>query len=104
MSDTGAVYDLGYAPYDGERLGRRGARRTIFWDGVRRVLGLRRKARRKILPWLLITVAALPPIAYVGISFFIPFDQGELINAAEQHSNFMGLGGTMVMLFADGST
>ena len=101
MTDsTGAVYDLGYAPYDGERLGRKGARRTIFWDGVRRVLGLRRKARRKVLPWLLVTIAALPPIAYVGISFLIPFDQSELASAAQQHSQFMALGGTIVMLFA----
>ena len=98
--DTGAVYDLGYKPYEGERLGRRGARRTIFWDGVRRVLGIRRKARRKVLPWLLVTIAMLPPIAFVGISFFIPIDQSDVISTAQQHSDFMGLGGTIVMLFA----
>ena len=72
MTDTqGAVYDLGYEPYDGERLGRSGARRTVFWDGIRRVLGIRRKARRKVLPWTLIVIAVIPAIVVVGIGFFV---------------------------------
>jgi hypothetical protein len=34
MTDsTGAVYDLGYEPYEGERRGRSGARRTLVADG-----------------------------------------------------------------------
>jgi ABC-2 type transport system permease protein len=99
MSDTGAVYDLGYAPYEGERRGRSGARRTVVADGVRRILGIRRKGRRKVLPWLLVTIAVLPPIAFVGISFFIPIDISEAFDAAEQHSQFFSLGGTIVLLF-----
>lgn len=99
MTDTGAVYDLGYSPYDGARLGRSGARRTVFGDGLRRVMGIRRKGRRKILPWLLVIVAVLPPIAFVGISFFIPIDVGETFDAAQQHSQFFALGGTIAMLF-----
>lgn len=99
MTDTGAVYDLGYTPYDGERLGRRGARRTVFLDGMRRVLGIRRKARRKILPWLLVVIAVLPPIAFVGISFFIPIDIEDTFDAAQQHATFFVLGGTVVLLF-----
>jgi ABC-2 type transport system permease protein len=99
MSETGAVYDLGYTPYEGERRGRRGARRTVFADGVRRVLGIRRKGRRKILPWLLVSIAMLPPIAFVGISFFIPIDVEEAFNASQQHAQFFQLGGTIAMLF-----
>lgn len=101
MTDgTGAVYDLGYLPYEGERLGRRGARRTIFFDGVRRVLGLRRKARRKVLPWMLLTIAMLPPIAFVGVSFFVPVEVDTAFDVATMHSQFFGLGGTIVMLFS----
>jgi ABC-2 type transport system permease protein len=99
MSDTGAVYDLGYAPYSGERRGRRGARRTVFGDGVRRVMGIRRKARRKILPWMLVVIAMLPPIAFVGITFFIPIDIDATFDAAQQHATFFALGGTIVLLF-----
>ena len=57
---TGAVFDLGYKPYEGQRLGRSGAIRTIIKDGVRRVLGLRRKARKKIYPWSMVGLAILP--------------------------------------------
>ena len=99
MSDAGAVYDLGYTPYEGERLGRRGARRTVFGDGLRRVMGIRRKGRRKVLPWMLVIIAVLPPIAFVGISFFVPIDVGETFDTAQQHATFFTLGGTIVLLF-----
>jgi ABC-2 type transport system permease protein len=100
MTDgTGAVYDLGYSPYDGERRGRAGARRTVFGDGVRRVLGIRRKARRKVLPWALLVIAMLPPIAFVGISFFIPADVSTAFDPSTQHAQFFALGGTIVLLF-----
>ncbi len=46
----GVVYDLGYRPHEGERLGRAGAVRALYRDGLRRVLGLRRRARAKIWP------------------------------------------------------
>ena len=49
MSDrVGVVYDLGYAPYEGERRGRRGAFVTTVRDGVARVFGIRRGARKKV--------------------------------------------------------
>ncbi len=76
MTDpTGVVYDLGYQRYDGERLGRRGALVAIFKDGMRRVLGLRRRARNKIMPWSLIVLALMPA------GFFLAFSviTGELL-------------------------
>ena len=100
MTDNvGAVYDLGYEPYEGERLGRRGARASLFGDGTRRVLGIRRKARRKILPWILIAIAILPAIVFIGIQFFVPIDASELLSPATNHANFYQLGGTIVLLF-----
>lgn len=100
MTDsTGAVYDLGYEPYEGERRGRSGARRTIVADGIRRVLGLRRKARRKVLPWGLIVVAVIPAIVAVGLTFFIP-GASDNISIASEYGSFYMIGGTMVMLFS----
>ena len=46
MADQ-VIYDRGYRTYDGPRLGPKGARRAVYKDGVRRVLGLGRKARRR---------------------------------------------------------
>ena len=70
MSERGVVYDLGYMPHEGPRLGRLGAIASTLKDGVRRVLGLRRRARSKILPWLLFGTALLPAAFFVGFAFF----------------------------------
>jgi len=100
MTDqAGAVYDLGYEPFDGERRGRSGARIAVYFDGVRRVLGLRRKARRKVMPWALLFIAIVPSIVAVGVSFIIPAGAADSIDLASQNSEFFLLAGTMTMLF-----
>ncbi|HEX6133542.1 MAG TPA: hypothetical protein VFZ24_06250 [Longimicrobiales bacterium] len=68
-SDEGTIYDLGYVPHEGPRLGRAGAIRAIFFDGSRRVLGLRRKALSKVLPWALIGAAVVPAAWVVALTF-----------------------------------
>lgn len=98
-SNEGAVYDLGYEPFEGERRGRTGARRTVFADGIRRVLGIRRKGRRKVLPWMLLAIAVIPSVVFVGISFFVPGEIAGGTDAASSHADFFALGGTITMLF-----
>ena len=99
MNDRGAVYDLGYVPYDGPRLGRRGARATLFGDGVRRVLGIRRKARRKVLPWILIGIAIVPSIVFVGINFFVPGGITDGASTDATHADFYVLNGFLALVF-----
>jgi len=70
MTSDGAIFDLNYRQYEGERSGRPRIRWAIVRDGVRKVLGLRRKARRKIIPWGLIILAVVPAIAIVGFQVF----------------------------------
>lgn len=100
MSDTGAVYDLGYEPYEGDRRGRSGARRTIVADGVRRILGLRRKVLRKVMPWGLVVLAMIPAIVAVGLAFFLPEGIAEEVDISSENANFFVWGGTIAMLFA----
>ncbi|MDA2979551.1 MAG: hypothetical protein O3B42_07320 [Actinomycetota bacterium] len=101
MTDrTGAVYDLGYEPYEGERNGRSGARRTVVADGLRRVLGLRRKGRRKVLPWALLLVAVAPAVVAVGASFLLPTGGSDQIEIVTANAGFFLLGGTIALLFA----
>ena len=69
MTDKGVVYDLGYKPHDGPRLGRSAAIRATIRDGLRRMFGIRRRARKKILPWMLFIIALLPAIVFVGLVF-----------------------------------
>ncbi len=103
MSDrTGVVYDLGYQPYAGERFGRRGAVLAVYKDGLRRVLGLRRTARRKVLPWALIVLALLPAgffLAFSVITGNLLLDENnqpvELFGAAD-YSSFSA---TITLLF-----
>lgn len=70
MTDQ-VIYDRGYRTYDGPRLGPKGARRAVYKDGVRRVLGLGRKARQKIFPWSLIAIALIAAAVFVGIHWAI---------------------------------
>lgn len=65
----GAVYDRGYRPYVGP-IGRRGhARWALFRLTVRRVLGLRRSWRQKVMPWSLLALATVPAVIDVGVMF-----------------------------------
>jgi ABC-2 type transport system permease protein len=63
------IYDRGYRAYEGELTGRSGARRAIVRDGIRRILGLRRKARRKLLPWSLLGIGVLMAAVFIGLQF-----------------------------------
>lgn len=65
------IYDRGYRTYEGPRTGPKGARRAVYKDGIRRVLGLGRKARRKIFPWALLSVALVAAAVFVGIHWVI---------------------------------
>ncbi len=68
MTDQ-VIYDRGYRSYDGPRLGPTGARKAVFKDGVRRVLGLGRKAREKIFPWSLISIAVVAAAVFIGVNW-----------------------------------
>lgn len=68
MTDA-VIYDRGYRRYEGERRGRASIRRAIVVDGIRRILGLRRKARRKVLPWGLLAVGVLMGAVLIGLHF-----------------------------------
>ncbi len=94
----GVIFDLGYQPHEGERLGRAGAVRALYRDGLRRVLGLRRRARSKVLPVLLLSIAVLPALFFVGISVFtgeIGLDEVEFFT----HAQYFGMTSAIAMIF-----
>jgi len=66
---SGRVYDRGYRRYDGPRGGRGAAVRALFLGSIRRALGLRRSWKQKVLPWLLLAVAAAPAAVFVGVGY-----------------------------------
>lgn len=66
MSDA-RILERGYRRYRGERLGHAHAVRSVIAHTLRRILGLRRPARAKLLPIMSIAFAYLPAIVFVGV-------------------------------------
>ena len=100
--DPAVIVDRGYRHYEGIRTGRRGAIRAIIRDGYRRVIGLRRKAKRKILPWTLITLALasvviLVTIAWVSSEVGSPEELEDLIPRYRGYFDFISV---VALLFA----
>jgi ABC-2 type transport system permease protein len=94
------IYDRGYRSYDGPRLGPPGARRAIFKDGIKRVLGLGRKARMKIFPWLLISIGLAVAAGLIGAHWLI----GDLAESVGEgivpsHGEMFDIYGWIALLF-----
>ncbi len=68
----GEVFDRGYAHYNGPRLGRRQAVRSLYGYSIKRALGIRKSWTAKVLPFLLYTAALVPLIVMIGISAIAP--------------------------------
>lgn len=66
---VGAVYDRGYRGYEGARGGRRASRFALFLASVRRATGIRRPWRQKAAPAVLLGIATVPAIVWVGVAY-----------------------------------
>ena len=66
------IHDLGYREYDGPRAGVRWAMTSLSLHAIQRVLGLKRAARHKVLPALVILMAFIPALVFVGMAAFLP--------------------------------
>ena len=63
---TGNIYDLGYRRYEGPRLGRAHAIRSLIVHSFRTTFGLGRSGRAKAAPIILGAIAILPAVIIVG--------------------------------------
>jgi ABC-2 type transport system permease protein len=66
--DTTRIHNIGYRPYDGVRLGRAYARRSLYTQSLRGAYGLGRSARSKVLPMILFGVMCLPAAIVVAVA------------------------------------
>ncbi|HEX5824838.1 MAG TPA: hypothetical protein VFY18_10310 [Candidatus Limnocylindrales bacterium] len=66
VARTGSIYDLGYRRYDGPRLGRAYAVRSLIVHSFRTTYGLGRGGRAKVAPFGLGALAILPAVLVVG--------------------------------------
>ncbi|MFF9339251.1 MULTISPECIES: ABC transporter permease [unclassified Streptomyces] len=73
--DTTRIHNIGYRSYDGPRLGRSYARRSLFSQSLRGAYGLGRSAKSKVLPMLLFGVMCAPALIIVAISVYTKADK-----------------------------
>jgi ABC-2 type transport system permease protein len=66
------IFESGYRPYRGVRLGVRHSVLALALHTVQRIMGLQRPARYKVLPFLAVAIAYLPAVAFIGIVALVP--------------------------------
>ncbi|MEU9759994.1 ABC transporter permease [Streptomyces sp. NPDC047985] len=71
-NDTSRIHNIGYRSYDGPRLGRGYARRSLYSQSLRGAFGLGRSAKSKVLPMLLFGVMCVVAAIIVAVSISIP--------------------------------
>ena len=81
---AGAIYDIGYQHYDGKRLGRPGAVRALYVQGVRTIFGLGRGSKAKIAPVLLIAFMIIPAIIQTAVGSLV----GNMVQVVAHESYF----------------
>jgi len=74
VSGAGSIYDLGYRPYEGARLGRSYAFRSLFLYSLRSIFGISRSLMAKVFPIGLAGVALLPAVVQLGVAAIAPAD------------------------------
>lgn len=69
-SGTTQIHNIGYRNYEGARLGRAYARRSLYSQSLRGAYGLGRSAKSKVLPMILFAVMCLPAGIIVAVAIF----------------------------------
>jgi len=94
------ILDTGYRRYTGPRLGPRHAVRSVVASTLRRILGLRRPARNKILPVLTIVFSYVPSIVFVGVVALLSrFDSQEVESLVPKYEDYYGFIISAIVLF-----
>ncbi|MDJ0463413.1 ABC transporter permease [Streptomyces sp. H27-C3] len=71
-ADPTRIHNIGYRSYDGPRLGRAYARRSLFSQSLRGAYGLGRSAKSKVLPMILVGVMCLVAAIIVAVAVATP--------------------------------
>ncbi|MBY8346075.1 ABC transporter permease [Streptomyces spinosirectus] len=66
--DQTRIHNIGYRNYDGPRLGRSYATRSLYSQSLRGAYGLGRSVKSKVLPMLLFVVMCVPALIMVAVA------------------------------------
>lgn len=64
---TSVIHDIGYQRYDGPRLGRGYATRSLFVHSLRAAYGLGRSGKAKIFPWLVAGIVGMVAVVLTAV-------------------------------------
>lgn len=81
-SATGVIHDIGYQRYDGPRLGRGYAARSLYVHSVRSAYGLGRSAWAKVLPVALLSLASIAALVLVVVNTQLPVEVIDYVGIA----------------------
>lgn len=96
-TDGTEIHDRGYRKYEGTRSGLVGAIRSLAWQTIRSILGLGRSARHKVFPVIVVVVAALPAVVFLGVALlFRDLGDDSLVN----YSALFGFSVAPILLFS----
>ena len=101
-AETGSIYDIGYRKYEGPRLGRAHAIRSLFFHSLRSAYGIGRGGRAKIAPITLGILACIPAVAIIAAQALIrQFPGGEVLEGELpiRYESYAGTIGIFVILF-----
>ncbi len=100
-ADGGArILEPGYRPYRGVRLGVGHSVWALARHTTERIMGLRRPARYKVLPFASVAIAYLPAIAFIGIVAVVPNGRIRLSNFIPGPGRYYGFITAAIILFA----
>ncbi|MER5638367.1 ABC-2 transporter permease [Kitasatospora sp. NPDC002227] len=92
--DSGVIHNIGYRSYDGPRLGRSYATRSLYVQSLRAAYGLGRSGKSKVVPMLMLGLPTMVAVLLVAIAI--------MTNSAELKSDypqFLDTVGLMVEIF-----
>jgi ABC-2 type transport system permease protein len=99
---AGSIYDLGYRRYEGPRLGRAHAIRSLFAHSLRSSFGVGRGGRAKIAPIILGAMALAPAIAILAALTLVAqfgLDAQVASQSPIRYDTYFGTISTIVVLF-----
>ncbi|MCI3931721.1 ABC transporter permease [Streptomyces sp. AN091965] len=74
-ADSTQIHNIGYRTYDGPRLGRAYATRSLYSQSLRGAYGLGRSAKSKVLPMILFGVMCAPALIMVAVAVATKADE-----------------------------
>ncbi|MFT5204236.1 MAG: ABC-2 type transport system permease protein [Candidatus Aldehydirespiratoraceae bacterium] len=98
-SGESQILDRGYRRFEGQRSGVGGAVRSLSWHTTRGVLGLGRKARYKIAPTIIIVIAFLPALVFIGFAIIFGSELFGEFDVIPEYSELAGQSVAAIVLF-----